>query len=218
MPQLTKILIADQVLYQLAGGIPGVAFPIKPQDVIKAAEQKINTDFKMQYLTTTLPSGETIPEFTMIGTYENVALTAYMNDQKCIATLPVMPISLPRNMGVWNIYSPDYPQNTFIPLRPQQAILLRSQPLINDLLGQIGYTPNGNKVIFEVNLLLLGISSLTFELLVSDFSKYSDTDYLNLPSDYERGLIEYLVQFFSPMRQSDKAVDAYSEQVNPMTK
>lgn len=216
MPFTTKKIIADQVLFKIAGGYPSASFPIKDFDVIKAAEQKINADFKMTHFSQTLASGDTIPEHAMIATYENVAVTEYQS-LRSIATLPVMPISLPRNMGIFEIFDPSFPNNLFIPLLPQQEILLRSQPLINDLLSQIGYTPSGNKVIFSKNLLLLNGSintTVTMRLLVMDFSTYGDDDALNLPPDYESKLIEYLVGIFAPIQQGEKDIDVYTAPVN----
>ena len=146
----------------------------------------------------------------MIATFEDVEVSEYKS-MKSIATLPVMPISMLRNMGIFEIFNPLYPNNLFIPLLPHQANLLRSQPLINALLGQVGYTPYGNKVIFEKNLKLLGVDTVTMRLLVMDISTYEDTDYLNIPSDYEAGLIEYLTVSFDPVRQGAKVGDAYTK-------
>lgn len=210
MAKLTKKIIAEQVLYKIYGQYTPVSSPIKEEDVIKAAEQKINLDFKAQHFQYTMANGDTIPDGTIIATYDGIAVTEY-NQTKSIATLPVQPISLPRNMGIWEIYDINNPQNLFIPLLPQQANLLRSQPLINDLLGQVGYTPYGKKIIFEINLPLINITSVSMRLLVMDMSTYEDTDYLNLPSDYEVGLIEYLVASFDPVRQGEKIGDAYSK-------
>lgn len=207
----TKRVIAEQVMFRIEGGYNDTASPIKYFDIFKAMEQKINADFKMQHFQMTLASGDTIPEFAMIATYDDITLSTYKN-VKSICTLPVIPISLPRGMGVLEIYSPDYPNYLFIPLQAGQANLLRSQELINDLLGQIGYTPYGNKIIFEKNLLLMRLTTVSMRLLVMDFSTYSETDPLNLPPDYESMLVEYLISQFAPVQQGDKLVDVYTQQ------
>ena len=216
-----KRQIADAVLFKVQGGYVDVASPVQYPDVYKAIEQKMNADFKMQHFSQTLASGDCIPEHAMIATYEDVAVTPYLDGLKSIATLPVMPISLPRNMGVFEIYDPKYPQNLFIPLLPQQEILLRSQPLINDVLGQVSYTPYRNKVIFNTNLPLLNnaaTSTVEMRLLVMDISTYGEGDALPIPPDYEAGLIEYLVKIFMPMVQGDKDLDVYTEPQQPVKK
>lgn len=206
-----KRTIADQVLFKIQGGYPDAASPVQYPDIYKALEQKINADFKTQHFAQTLASGDTIPEHAMIATYEDVVVTESDNGLKSEATLPVTPISLPRNMGIWNVYAQEVPYNSFIPLLPGQANLLRSQVLINELMGQVGYSPKRNTIKFEKNIIHLGVSTVTMELLVLDLSAYSDTDALPIPPDYEAGIIEYLTKLFAPVQQGDKENDAYTE-------
>lgn len=215
----SKKLIAQQIVYKLQGGYKDSASPVDYRDIYKAIEQKINSDFKTQYFAQTLASGDTIPEHAMIATYENIAIREAWNGLKSEATLPITPISLPRNMGIWNIYVNDknVPQTSFIPLQPAQANLLRSQVLINDLMGQVGYTPSRNKVTFETNLLYMDISEVTMELLVLDISQYEETETLPIPPDYEVALIDYLTKIFAPIQSGDKDNDVYTEQ-NPVKK
>src|SRR4051812_25786406 len=114
----SKRVLADQLLYRIQGGYVDVASPVQYPDVYKAIEQKMNADFKMQHFTQTLASGDSIPEHAMIATYDAVTVSPYLDDLKSYATLPVMPISLPRNMGIFEIFDPNYPNNLFIPLLP----------------------------------------------------------------------------------------------------
>lgn len=217
----SKRVIADQVLLKVQGGYVDAASPVQYPDVYKAIEQKMNADFKMQHFSQTLASGDCIPEHAMIATYDDVTVTPYADGMKSIATLPAMPISLPRNQGIFEIYDPNYPNNLFIPLLPQQEILLRSQPLINEVLGQVAYTPYRNKVVFNVNLPLINAaatSTVTMKLLIMDISTYGEGDALPIPPDYEAGLIEYLVKIFMPMVQGDKDLDVYTEPQQPLKK
>ncbi len=92
----TKRQIADQVLFKIQGGYVDVASPVQYPDVYKSIEQKMNADFKMQHFQQTLASGDTIPEHAMIATYDDIDAISYLDGLKSIATLPVMPISLPR--------------------------------------------------------------------------------------------------------------------------
>jgi hypothetical protein len=96
----TKKLISDSVLYKLAGGVPPRAFPVHEQDIWAALDNKVNSLFKLKHFDTTLPSGETLPEAAMIATYEGVTVTS-VDGGKSRATLPIVPISLPKNMGIY---------------------------------------------------------------------------------------------------------------------
>lgn len=208
MPNTTKKLISDQVLYKLAGGIPDGAFPVDERDIWKATEQKINSLFKLHHLDTTLPSGETIPESAMIATYEGIAVVS--SGEKSYALLPVQPISLQRDMGIFLVYDPNFPEMPFIPLRKSMSALLRTDTLLSDLMGQISYTPSNDRVFFSKDLTTMGIDLVTMELCVLDISQYTINQYLPVPSDYEERIVNELIQEFSP-------VTAESGQVNNWT-
>ena len=194
----TKYIIAEQVLFRYYGGYIDTSGPIKRPDVYKALEQKINSLFKLRHFDVTLPSGETTPDNVMIGVYEGIAVTS-LNNGKSKATLPVTPISLPKNVGIYQIYNPEFPDFPFIPLLKGQRGLLRTDSLLNDVLGQITYEPQNNAVTFSKDLLLLGCPAVTMELCIMDISLYSETDPLPIPADYEQTLIDELVQAFMPV-------------------
>lgn len=193
----TKQLIAEEVLYKLAGGIPTPSFPIHPRDIWSALDSKINSIFKLKYFDTTLANGETIPEAAMIATYENVAVTSLNGRSK--STLPITPISLPKNIGIHQIYNPAYPDKPFIPLQRGMKFLLDADSLLNNLFGDIYFEPKNEEIIYSIDLTQFGVSVVTMELCVLDVSDYSVTDPLPIPADYV-GLIEdELIKEFAPV-------------------
>lgn len=208
MAASTKYRIAEQVLYRIQGGRPDTASPVYLKDIMVAAGQVINKILKMQSFEK-MQLGETIPDNLMIATYEGVAVTEYLDVSK--ALLPILPVSLPRNLGVLEIFDQHDPNNLFIPMLAGQANLLRSQVLINDLMGQIGYSPYGSRIVFTKNLPLYGVTTVTMRLVVFDISTYSDTTPLPIPSDYEAIIIEELVKQFAPIKAGEKLVDSYAE-------
>jgi len=205
----TKKIISDQVLLKLSGGFVDNSFPVDERDIWKALEQKINDTFKLKHFSETLPSGETIPDSTMIATYPNNTVTSTSNG-KSTTPLPINPISLPKNMGIFLIYDPNNPDIMFIPLQRGQLSLLKADTLLNDLGGQIGYDAKNNIITFTKDLTMLGISSVTQELCVFDMSQYSSTAVLPIPADMEEKIIIELVQEFSQ-------VTPESGIVNPIT-
>ncbi len=195
---VTKKLISDEVLYKLAGGIPSPSFLVHEQDVWSSLEDKINSHFKLKHFDTTLPSGETLPENTMIATYQNITVTATSNERS-YALLPITPISLPLNMGIFMVYDERYPDNFFIPLQRSQLALLKADSLLNDLMGQFGYEPKSDRVVFTKDITLLGVTEVTMELCVFDMSQYSVTANLPIPSDYVDTIVQQLTEEFAPI-------------------
>lgn len=205
---VTKQVIAEQVLYKYYGGFVDTNGPVQLYDVYKALEQKINSLFKIHQFDVTLPSGETMPENAMIATYENVAVTALGERSK--ATLPITPISFPKNMGIYLVYNPLYPDIPFIPLQRGQLALLRVDSLLNDLGGQIGYEPRNKEIIFTKDITLLGITAVTMELCVFDISQYSVTDNLPVPPDYEERIVNELVAQFAGVQPETGLVNNFT--------
>lgn len=205
----SKKLISDQVLYVLSGGRPDSGFPVDERDIWKAIDQKINAQFKLHQFDNTLPSGETIPENTMIATYDGVAVTATSNG-KSFSLLPIIPISLPKSVGIFLVYDINFPDRPFVPLQRGQSFLLKADSLLSNMMGQISYEPKNNQIVYNTDITLLGIKSVTMELCVFDITQYSITDYLPVPSDYEERIVKELLAEFTP-------VNAESGQVNNFT-
>jgi hypothetical protein len=207
----TKKLISDQTLFRIAGGAPDSSYQVDERDIWKALEQLINAALKLSQFNQNLPSGETLPENLQIGIYENITVTSSPNGVgKSYSTLPTMPISLPRNMGIYQIYNADYPDSPFIPIQAGQRALLKTDALLSDLLGQVSYEPKGKTIFFSKDLPLYDVTTVTMELVCMDMSLYGVNDVLPLPADLEAGIIEQLVKMFS-------AVVPEIAEVNPYT-
>ena len=145
---MTKKELSESVLFKLAGGIPDTNFPIEERGIFAAIEKKVNALFKLRHFDTTLNSGETIPENTMIATYTSRTVTALPNSQQSQATLPITPISLPKSMGIFLIYPDNRPDMPFIPIQRGTRALLRVDELLNDMMGQISFEPKNNPMSF----------------------------------------------------------------------
>ena len=214
---MTKKEFSDMILYKLAGGTPDSGFPIDERDVWDSLEHKVNAMFKLTQFNTNLPSGGTIPDALHLATYEDIAVTRTSNNRsKC--TLPVMPISLPRNAGI-NEIRPVLNEvesgdrilgNPTIPLQAGQDFLLKADTLLNDLQGQWGHTPNGKTVVFTKDLTTYGITKVDMKLVVFEISQYTIHQDMPIPSDYIGQLEDEIIQEFA-------AVAAESGYVNVWT-
>lgn len=205
---MTKKNFSDMVLYKLASGIPDASFPVDERDIWDSLEHKVNAMFKLKHFDTTLPSGETIPENTMIAVYENVAVSSF--NEKSKATLPVTPISLPKNMGVYLIYDPNYPDRPFVPVQRGQGSLLLVDKLLNDLMGRIWYEPRNKDVVFSKDITLFGVTSVTMELCVFEISNYSITQDMPIPADFIGQLEDELIAEFSAVVAETGAVNNFT--------
>jgi hypothetical protein len=201
----TKRIMAEQVLYYLSAGWPDVADQVMREDVYKQIEQRTNIILKTQQFSVNLPNGEMIPDNLMVATYEDIPVltTSTANKARSKATLPTMPVSLPRNMGILEI-RPVFIKNgekilgqPMIPLQYGQGYLLEADILLNDLFGQVSYEPSGLTVTFSKDLLTLKINTVDMKLVVFNISQYSETDTLPIPPDYETQIIEDTVRFFA---------------------
>lgn len=195
----SKRLLADQVKFRLEAGWPDINEAVMYDDIYIAIGQIINSMFQMEHFSVTLPSGETIPDALSLATYEGVAVESLPNGRSR-ATMPVMPRSLPRNIGCFDIQDPNG-FISFIPLLPTQRMLLKSQPLINDLLGQVGFENKGKVVEFTKDLRLLDIDTVNMQLVVTDISTFGETDELPLPPNQEKAIIDELMKQFTGVEQ-----------------
>lgn len=213
MANSTKFLMAEQILMRLAGGYRDVAQSVQMEDVIKAIEQVINSIFQTQYYSATLPTGETIPDNLMIAFYENIAVASYGDKAK--AELPAVPISLPRNMGVYRVVNEN--DIDFIPVPLGQGALLKADKLLNDLLGSVYYEVRKNEVIFSKDITLLDVTTVNMYLVVMDISLYSNTDPLPIPANMEEEIIEKVFAKFAPVIPETGIVNNYSDLQNKIS-
>jgi hypothetical protein len=210
MAASTKYLLGEQVLLRLAGGYRDNSMAVQMEDVVKAIEEIINSIFRTEYYNGTLPSGETIPDNLMIAFYESIAVNSYGDKAKSI--LPILPISLPRNMGVYRVT--DENDNDYIPVPMGQGALLRADKLLNDLLGSVWFEIRRDEIIFSKDITLLGINNVNMYLIVMDISSYSNTDPLPIPKHMEEEIIERAYAKFANVRPETGLVDNFNPSVS----
>jgi hypothetical protein len=213
----TKKQISDSVLYKIYGGVPDSGGPVDERDVWFALEDKVNSLFKLQHFSVNLPSGGTIPDGLHLATYEDVVVSRTSNERSS-CTLPVTPVSLPRNMGI-NEITPvlninesgdKILGNPVIPLQSGQAFLLKADTLLNDLMGQFGYEVYGKTIRFTKDLTTYGITKVDMKLLVFEISQYGVTDELPIPADYLSEIEDELIREFAAVMPENGIVNNFS--------
>jgi hypothetical protein len=112
-------------------------------------------------------------------------------------------------MGVFSLYMTDDPSNEFIPLQMGQMNMLKSQPMVNELLGQIGYENFGLQLIFTKDLtVLFPNKTLSARLAILDFSQYGDWDILPILPEQEWQIKQEVVKLYSGTQVPDRLVDS----------
>lgn len=209
----TIYLLSEQCMKLIEGGTRSAGSSVTFNEIKLACGNVINQLLKTEYLSINGKVGEVIPNGTTLGLYENIDVVSYNGKSK--ATLPVKPIKLPRNMGIWAIYAKYDPNDIgydldkeFIPLQMGQGSLIKSQPLLNDLMGQVGYENFGMDVIFTKDLKTLFPNiKLAMRLAIMDISMYGDFDPLPILPEQSWQVINEVYKVYATQVVPDKLVD-----------
>lgn len=208
----TLFRLAEETLKILNGGSIQTATNVSLNEVKISICQVANSLLKTEHFSVNEQLGEKIDNGSVLGLYQGIAPVSYGNGRSK-ATLPVKPIKLSRNMGVFSVFMEDDISNEFIPLQMGQYNLIKSQALINDILGQIGYETFGLELIFTKDLpLLFPGKTLSMRLAILDFSQYGDWDVLPILPEQEWQIKNEVVKLYSGEPISDKLVDPSAKQ------
>jgi hypothetical protein len=222
MAATTIYRLAEQVSKLLQGGDISVAAQPSFSELKIAIGQVINEALKIDYFQTNMLRGEDkerIPNGSVLGLYENIAVESWNGVSRC--DLPIKPIKLPRDMGVFAVY-PKWQTNgnidfdsEIIPLQMGQGGMLKSQRLISTLLGQIGRETFGSHLVFTRDLTEISQQvTLAMRLVIMDISQYDDYTHLPILPEMEADVIRKVVAMYGEMPVPDKTVDpSQSEQV-----
>jgi len=204
----TVYKIADECARIIYGGNIPDAGKVHIEELKTSVCQVVNQLLKTEYLQINGKLGEKIPNGTVLGLYEDIEVTSWKNVSQCM--LPVKPIKLPRNIGVYSIFDPENPSFEFIPLQNGQWGLLQSQPLINDLLGQCGYENYGMQIVFTKDISSGDVNNPTkvsMRLVIMDISQYGDFDPLPILPEMEFSVKQQVCALYGAEMVSDKVID-----------
>jgi hypothetical protein len=215
MAVITPYRLSEEIMKLLLGSDPQAASNVTINELKISIGQVINNLLKIDYLSVNTKLGEAIPNGSVLATYDGIAYTSWKQGRSK-ATLPIKPLKLPRNMGVWSIYLTSDPTKEFIPLQMGQGNLIISQPMINELMGHVGYEVFGMEIVFTKDLrLLYPDDTLSMRLAVMDISQYDDWDILPILPEQEWTVKQEVFKMYSQEPIADKLVDdSVKEQAN----
>jgi hypothetical protein len=203
--------LAEECLKLVSGGDIPLASSVSLNEMKISVGQACNTLLHIDYIKINGKTGETIPNGSVLGYYPDVVVESWKGKSR--AKLPVKPIKLPRDMGVWSVWPSAYPDRETLPLQMGQWSLLQSQPMINDLLGQVGRETYGDYIVFTKDLTIPGETvTVDMRLVIMDISLYGDFDPLPILPEMEWQIKQQVVAMYSQEPVPDKAVDATAKE------
>lgn len=200
----TKYILAEQIQRLYARFLD----KNNPSDVIDIREvkllvnQSVNKVLKLQAADSFKAGMVDVPKCNLVE--YTCAVTAETGNNRSYITLPVIPLTLPMDMGIWSIAAATGAMTPYIPI-PAQDVLVFQGANLSYLEGKIGYYLQGKKVYFTKNITLTAngsVTSVIVNLLVSDFSQLSDTDMLPISPEVESAIIDDVLQIISNGRAS----------------
>jgi len=208
----TLYRLAEEILKPLSSGALQTGTNISINEIKLSICQVANTMLKTEHMMFSEKLGETIPNGSVVATYDDIVPVSWVIG-KSKASLPIKPIKLKRNMGVWAVYFTDDPDNQFIPVQMGQMSMLRSQHQINGLLGQIGYENKGIELQFNQDLPLLHAGrKISFELIIMDISQYDDYTIFPILPEQEWQIKQEVWKLYSNVGITDLLVDPGNKQ------
>lgn len=172
------------------------------REVSLLVSQSINKILKLEVAESFKAGLVDVPKCSLIE-YTASVISDSANNRSYIA-LPVIPLTLPLNMGIWSIAASAAAITPYIPI-PSQDVLVFQGANLSYLEGQIGYYVQGKKVFFTKDLTLSAngsISSVLINILASDFSQFTDTDMLPISPEVESAVITEVLNIISGGRVS----------------
>lgn len=141
---------------------------------------------------------------TILATYE---VSKSGSTPLFYVTLPVMPVSLPKNTGIWRVYQSGCPWEPYVPLKHGDFDVAQGTPA-QYLETLIGYYQDGKRIYFTKE----PSETVTLKLVVHDPSTLTDTDVLPIPPEMESMVIDEVIRRLSSGQASQYELSGKSEQ------
>lgn len=152
--------------------------------------QSINKVLKLQVAESFKAGMIDVPKCNIVE--YTCAVTSQSGNSRAFITLPVIPITLPMDMGIWSISAANAAMTPYIPIPAQDVIVFQGTNL-SALEQQVGYYVQGKRIYFTKDITTVAngsITSVLVNLLVADFSTQGDNDLLLISPEVENSIIE----------------------------
>lgn len=205
----TRYKLSEQILRLYSGGDPSVA-TVKIEEVEELVNQVINSLLKTDILNVNMPSGETIPAGYVIAIYENIKVEKWQKRSR--AKIPVTPVALPKDIGMYHVGPAGDISEFYIPIPPGYHALIKTDAILNNLNGRVGYTRSDNFVYFTKDITSpSGDVFVDMHVVCMDISKYSKYEPLPIPADMEGAVVEKVLGLLSARGVQTNLVDSTNQ-------
>lgn len=194
---ITKSLLAEQVLRILSGGDISRDSSVTYQEVILAINQMRDKLVREDVWARRAAGDDDIN-----GEY----LSRYCVDVECdsktgqyFSTLPVRPINLHRDKGVYKVSYVKDPSTAFVPSTATAAGLYKGLEA-ETMNGRKSYYLEADKIFYE-NVTGEDLLKQVLVVMVASSSEIGEDDEFPIPADKEADVIQYVVQLYSTQKQ-----------------
>ena len=175
------------------------------EEITLLVEQALNESLKEMMPDQNVYGGVELPTSGLLSFTPDLS-TALSTDGKEL-TLPVVPINLPYDMGIFKVYHKDDPTAPYIPITKEASMVFSGSSAFY-LEGQVGYFRQGfDKIRFTADVKALATNpvvvlddDLIVEMFIADFSQFSSTAVLPISADMERIVIRKTIESLSDGR------------------
>lgn len=196
----TKFRIAEQVqrLYARFLDKDNPSDVIDIREVIILVRQSLNKVLKLQVAESFKAGEYDIPKCNLIE--YTCATVSDSTNSRAYISLPVIPITLPMDMGIWSIAATGAALTPYLPIPSQDVLVfgtVANGTNVSALEGQVGYYVQGKRVYFTKDITTSAngsISSVIVNLLVADFNSITDTEMLPISPEVESAVIDDVLQ------------------------
>lgn len=195
----TKALLAERIRRILSGGFPSDRDRVKEPEIILAIGPAVNKILKVEALSTSFvfDGGSTVGG-TMLANFDGVPVRR-SGPGRSEATLPVIPMYLPGDIGVYSVYPSGYPDTEFAPIPFSIYNIWKRERLVGSIRRNF-YSVSGNKLIFYGDLPGSGVDTVDMKLCVSDVSSMDNNSPLPIPPELEEDVVRAVVELFQEPR------------------
>lgn len=139
-----------------------------------------------------------------IATYEELS----KKDETHYVDLPISPVSLPKNQGIWRVYQTGCPWQPYVPIRSGDFDIMQGTATAF-IEGHVGYYQDGMKIRFTQSV----PEKITLKLIVNDPGKAEGNDPLPIPRDMETKVIQAVFELLGVGQLSQSELNSKSERV-----
>ena len=198
MSLTTKYKLAEQAQRILSGGTPTDDSQISLQELMIAVSQAFASVVRRNYFEGKAV-GEPHVNGAFIYSFNDIVVNKDVNKSLYYSELPSTTVTLPYDMGVYQISRMKDQRSSFIPLQNGFSALFEGLKSFK-LEGRIGYYLENGRVYYE-NMDVKNKVDTVLMKLIAPIGSVSDEDDINIPDDMQLEIVTMAIQIYATEQQ-----------------